>query len=291
MAPEPNRHCLTLANQYLNMIQNRQPFLRLLACAAIALLCVACTPSDKWELEWEENFDQTTGFDATVWSKIPRGGADWGRYMSDFDSCYVLVDGNLVLRGLVNHTQTQDTATYLTGGLYTKEKKTFGLGRLEIKAKLGSATGAWPAFWLLPAEAEWPMGGEIDIMEHLNYDTIAYQTVHSHYTHTLGFKKDPPQGGIGAIHPDGYNVYAVEMYPDSLSFYINDTHTFTYPRIETDKEGQYPFDKPFYLLLDMQLGGAWVGAVDPADLPVEMQIDWVRFYTKKGLPYSSKKSE
>ena len=64
--------------------------------------------------------------------------------------------------------------------------------------------------------------------------------------------------------------------------FINDIHTFAYPRIETGKEGQFPFtDKEFYLLLDMQLGGSWVGAVDSSDLPVEMEIDWVRFYQKK----------
>ena len=97
-------------------------------------------------------------------------------------------------------------------------------------------------------------------MERLNNDTIAYQTVHSAY----------------------YNVYSVEMYQDSLVFFINETRTFAYPRIETDKEGQFPFtDKKFYLLLDMQLGGSWVGAVDSSDLPVEMEIDWVRFYQKK----------
>ena len=71
------------------------------------------------------------------------------------------------------------------------------------------------------------------------------------------------------------------MYPDSLSFYINDKHTFTYPRIQTDKKGQYPYNEPFYLLIDMQLGGNWVGKVDTKDLPVEMLVDWVRFYQKQ----------
>ncbi len=61
---------------------------------------------------------------------------------------------------------------------------------------------------------------------------------------------------------------------------MNDRRTFSYPRIETDKDGQFPFnDQEFYLLLDMQLGGNWVGEVDPPNgLPVEMYIDWVRFY-------------
>ena len=130
--------------------------------------------------------------------------------------------------------------------------------------------------------AKWPGGGEIDIMERLNNDSIAYQTVHSHYTFDLGIKDNPKQGSTGLINPDDFNTYTVEMYPDSLVFFINDTRTFAYPRIETDKEGQYPFnDSQFYLLLDMQLGGSWVGAVDPEDLPVEMEIDWVRFYQKQ----------
>ena len=249
----------------------------------ISLFCLlaACTPSQpEWHLVWEENFDQINDFDPAVWSKIPRGTADWNNYMSDFDSLYEMRNGNLVLRGIQNLTQPQDTAPFLTGGVYTKGKMGFMDGRLEIKAKLNGATGAWPAFWLLPQEGQWPMGGEIDIMERLSYDNIAYQTVHSHYTYDLGFKTTPPQGSTGPIHPEAYNVYAVEMYADSLCFFINDQHTFTYPRIETDQEGQFPFHQPFYLLLDMQLGGSWVGAVDPTELPVEMSIDWVRFYQK-----------
>ena len=97
------------------------------------------------------------------------------------------------------------------------------------------------------------------------------------YTHL------PKSHSTGVIHPDRYNVFAVEMYPDSLSFFVNDVHTFTYPRIRTQKEGQFPFNQPFYLLIDMQLGGSWVGAVNPKDLPVEMEVDWVRFYQRKSF--------
>ena len=139
-------------------------------------------------------------------------------------------------------------------------------------------TGAYCRYF---EKAAWPSGGEIDIMERLNNDSIAYQTVHSHYTYTLGITENPKSHSTGPIYPDRYNVYAVEMYPDSLSFYINDMHTFTYPRIQTKEEGQYPFNQPFYLLIDMQLGGSWVGAVGPEDLPVEMEVDWVHFYQRK----------
>ena len=167
--------------------------------------------------------------------------------------------------------------------MYTKGKKAFTNGRIEICAKLNAAGGAWPAIWMLPEGAAWPSGGEIDVMERLNNDSIAYQTVHSHYTYTLGIKDHPVSHSTGVIHPDRYNIFAVEMYPDSLSFYVNDVHTFTYPRIQTKEEGQFPFTQPFYLLIDMQLGGSWVGAVSPEDLPVEMEVDWVRFYQRKSI--------
>lgn len=236
----------------------------------------------KSELSWEENFDQGSTFDTSRWTKIPRGRSDWNRHMSDFDSCYAMRDGKLVLRGINNPGLADDTLPYLTGGVYTKNKVAFGFGRIEVKAKLTGARGAWPAIWMLPQNGSWPKGGEIDIMERLNYDTIAYQTVHSHYTYNLKIKDNPRAGETAAIDPDGFNVYAVEKYPDSLVFYINNRRTFAYPRIQTNKEGQFPFAlNKYYLLIDMQLGGSWVGAVDPDDLPAEMEIDWVRFYEFK----------
>lgn len=232
----------------------------------------------KGVLQWEEDFNQIESFDQNTWSKIPRGTSDWDKYMSDFDSCYAMRDGKLILRGIQNMNVSNDTARFLTGGLYTKGKRSFGFGRIEIRAKLNGAKGAWPAFWMLPENGKWPDGGEIDIMEKLSFDTFAYQTVHSHYTYTLKIK-EPKQSATGTIDPAGFNIYAVEKHPDSLVFFINNKKTFTYPRIKTDKEGQFPFDKhDYYLLLDMQLGGSWVGAVEPKDLPVEMEIDWVRFY-------------
>lgn len=234
----------------------------------------------KWKLVWKEDFKKKE-IDKNCWSKIPRGTSDWNNYMSYHTNCYDVKDGNLILRGIFNDVDKQDTARYLTGGIYTKDKKTITLGKVEVKAKLQGAQGAWPAIWMLPQYGEWPKGGEIDIMERLNNDSIAYQTVHSHYTHALKLGNTPPHGSTGPIDRDDYNVYAVEIHQDSLVFSINGKHTFTYPRIETDKEGQYPFGTPYYLLIDMQLEGSWVGLADPKDLPVEMKVDWVKFYKTK----------
>lgn len=237
------------------------------------------TPVEKWNLVWSEEFEQTEHFDTLVWSKVPRSHPDWKNYMSDYDSLYAMQEGNLVLRGIVNTTQENDTATYLTGGIWSKDKKMFNNGRIEVRAKLDEGIGVWPAIWMLPEINEWPNGGEIDIMEHLNHDSIIYQTVHSNYTVRQEIKDNPKSGTTHLFKSKEYNVYAVEMYTDSISFFVNDVHTFTYPRIETEKEGQFPFsEQPFYVILSMQLGGAWVGHVNPKDLPVEMHIDWVRFY-------------
>jgi beta-glucanase (GH16 family) len=250
-------------------------------CIFICLFILfSCRQEDNgWKLVWEDNFNQTNHFDTNFWSKIPRGTPDWQNYMSDLDALFRMQDGNLVLRGIVNDLP-HDSASFLTGGVWTKDKISFERGRVEIRAKLEGAQGAWPAIWMLPQNGSWPEGGEIDIVERLNSDDIVYQTLHSYYTHTLGII-DPPRNTTGKIDPFGYNVYAVELYTDSVRLFINDKLTLTYPRIETDKKGQFPFDQPFYLLMDMQLGGAWVGAVNPKDLPVEMWIDWVKYYKKE----------
>ena len=236
---------------------------------------------NKYRRVWTENFRGKT-FDKESWSKIPRGYSDWDRHMSDYDGLYEVSGGCLKLRCIANNgVVPADTARYITGGLYTLGKRSVNYGKVEIKAKLGEAKGLWPAFWLLPEKGKWPDAGEIDIMEHLNFDTIAYQTVHSGYTFTLGFGSNPPHGATGPIKRGEFNVYAVEILPDSLVFSINGSRTFAYPRIDTPYEGQYPFGTPFYLLLDMQVEGSWVGRADGSGMPAVMEIDWVRMYELK----------
>ncbi len=258
----------------------------LLLSTFIILISVACSknyypnkPGEKWKLAWEENFNGNT-IDESSWTKIPRGRSDWNNFMSSYDSLYEVKNGNLILRGIKNSTQTNDTGTFITGGVYTKDKVNFGLGRLEIRAKLNGAKSAWPAFWMLPEKGNWPNGGEIDIMERLNFDNFVYQTVHSNYTFNLKIR-EPQPSGTAPINPNDYNIYAMEKHADSLVFFVNGKRNFAYPRIQTDKEGQFPYnDNDYYLLLDMQIGGSWVGPAVADDLPVEMYIDWVRFYKK-----------
>ena len=273
----------------------RKLFIGIPAAALAAVALFSCSPGSReaalsdtdWVLVWEDNFDH--GLDSTVWSEIPRRKYNWRRFMSPNDSCVDFVDGNQVHRGNVNSSPATDTASYLTGGIFTADKKAFYNGRLEIRAKVGSAQGAWPTIWMLPdstfstdgpAAIRFPNGGEVNIMEHINHDSIVYHSVHSFYTMELHQDSIPPRYTTRVVDCGEFNTYAIELGPDSLCFFINDQPTFTYPRIDTDLEGQYPFHRPLYLIIGMQLDGPWAGAVDPAELPVEMEVDWVRFYQR-----------
>ncbi|GAB1416059.1 glycoside hydrolase family 16 protein [Paludibacter sp.] len=247
----------------------------------------------EWKLVWKQNFDlvgimdDLNSYDPSAWSKITRGSSDWNAHMTSFDSCYDFRNGNLVLRGIKNTTQVNDPSKYLTGGLHTKGKKSFGLGRIEIRAKLQAGQGAWPAIWMMPeSPLLWPLGGEIDIMERINYESRVQQTVHTYYTKTIGNTTDPVHKNIfyNLTLPNTYNTYAVERYQDSLVFYVNHNRTFSYPRVKDLDPSmmQFPFsDHEFYLILSMQLGGSWTGKIEDADLPNEIHIDWVRFYELK----------
>lgn len=178
--------------------------------------------SKDWTIIWEEHFDGDV-LDSTKWNVIKRNTADWGNYMSDNPDCIKIRDGKLYLRGIVNPDKEKDTAQYLTGGVSTKGKFAFQYGKIEIRAKLESATGAWPAIWMLadkPKYGAYPRNGEIDLMEHLNYEKQVYQTIHSYYTLELK-KKYPVRYTTVPANTEKYNTYGLEWYPDKLVFTLN----------------------------------------------------------------------
>lgn len=256
---------------------------RIIFATIILTVCffTACnlnkSDKDQWLLVWEEDFTLDS-LDTNVWSKIPRGNADWNKFMADYDSCYDIKNGNLILKAIPNVHLEDDTAKVLTGGIWSKGKKWFQNGRIEIKAKLDEGQGAWPAIWMLPEGHAWPAGGEIDIMEHLNNDSIVYQTIHS--TYTLAEKEGPKSSGTQKIKNSDYNIYALEFYADSLRLFTNDELTLCYPRVDSLGSEQFPFKDNFYILISNQVGGNWVGKYNIDDLPVNMYIDWIRFYRK-----------
>lgn len=236
--------------------------------------------SHLWELVWIDDFEGDEINDS-VWSIIPRGRNEWNNTMSPNPECYKVDSGFLHLYGIQNKSFVNDTSKFLTGGIYTKDKFKFEpTCRIEVRVKIKSAIGAWPAIWMMPFEVEkgWPWDGEIDIVEKLNFDNFAYQSLHTHYTRDL--KMSTPQRSVKPeIKVDDFNVYGVEIFPDSLRFTLNGKITLTYPKVESlVDEGQFPFYRNWYLIIGMQLGGTWVGDVDPSTLPCEIEIDWVKYF-------------
>lgn len=238
--------------------------------------------SSQWNLLWQDEFDYQGKPDVTKWSFAPRKSADWACYCADNDSTTYVKEGNLHLRAVLN-TNPLDTVKYNTGCIRTTDKFSFKYGKIEVRAKLGKGKGSWPAIWMMPQDPNyggWPHSGEIDIMEHLNFDSFVYQTLHSNYIDIQEKKEHPPYFTTVPFKADTYNVYGVEWYPDRLDFFVNGKKTFTYPKIENADSHQWPFDQEFFIILDQALGGSWVGNINDEDLPVEMLVDWVRVYQK-----------
>ena len=251
--------------------------------------------TSSWELVWEDDFDGGA-LDTTHWSRIglftsPRikmPVENWQentgcfRYITAADDRVVKFDKeNIYLRGIVNDNTTGgDPRPFLTGGIFTLNKFAFQYGRIEVRAKLDPAHGAWPAIWMESEKDIYPgqHNGEMDIMERLNHDDFVYQTTHNHWTITLG-QQTPKKYNTAKIDPNGYYIYSVSWYPDKLVYAVNGVETITYPKVPEAGTHQWPFDQPFFLYIDQQLEGEWPGKVThPEELPINMVVDWVRLY-------------
>ena len=231
---------------------------------------------------FEDNFEVDGNPDPTKWVLCKKGPSDWNDEMSEsYDQAYVR-DGNLIL------TAIKDGDTYKAGGIESQGKFDFTFGKVEARARITKhPNGAFPAIWLMPSKfiyPGWPACGEIDIMEHLNQDAFIYSTIHTHYTNTLNKVQEYPKFATPACNVDEYNVYGMEWTPEKITFFLNDKEVFSYPNLHLENEAemkQWPFtaDSKWYIILNMGLGGrpgSWAGQIDDANMPAEMQIDWVR---------------
>ncbi len=237
----------------------------------------------EWELVWSDEFAGEE-LDNAIWTRCQRGKSDWDNTVSDDPRLLTIEDGVLHLRGIVNDKTDNDPAPYLTAAVNSRGKFTFRHGKVQIRARIKSAQGAWPALWMMGAEQGRHGYGEIDLMEHLNFDDIVYQTVHSDYTIHIDKENSPKKGGTAGINRDDWNTYGCEWDANKIVFTVNGQPTHTYPRVPDKGEKQWPFDQPFYFILSMQIGGKWVnnaGPTNPAHYPAGMEIDWVRVYKQK----------
>ena len=253
-----------------------------------------------WKLIWEENFND---INEKYWSKLDIYETErlnkmmdtvsihrdnwrnhvnsWASYMSSKNAETVQVrEGLLYLKALKNPDTTGwDNRPYHTGGLWSKNKLAFQYGRLEIRAKLEGAHGAWPALWLIPQFGIYPdqNNGEMDIIERLNFDPFVYQTIHSPWN--LQLKQEEPQRFVKSeFNQEEFNLYWVEWGSDFIRFGVNEKTQLRYKKIPGGGTFQWPFDQPFFIILSQQLEG-WPGKVtNPEELPIDMVIDYVRLY-------------
>ena len=240
---------------------------------------------------WCDEFDYEGLPDSTKWS-YDVGGHGWGnnelQYYTEND-----LDNASVSEGYLTITAIKETMgsnAYTSTRLVTREKGDWLYGKIQIKAKLPSGKGTWPAIWMLPTDWEyggWPYSGEIDIMEHVGYEEDkVYSTIHTGaYNHTLGTQ-------IGYEYTDttlesAFHVYEIEWEPGLIKTYIDGNWYATFSYNPDFSEGieltdAWPFDEEFHLILNIAVGGSWGGAqgVDTDIWPQEMVVDYVRVYQK-----------
>jgi len=235
-----------------------------------------------WELVWNDEFSENK-LDEVKWTRCKRGTPNWKDTMSDDPRLLKFNDGVLHLRGIVNDNQDKDPAPYLSAGITSRGKYFYQYGKVQIRARCKSAQGAWPALWMMPEQRPQAGYGEIDLMEHLNFDNKVYQTVHSDYTQED--RNKPPQRYCEPnIDRDTWNTYGCEWDENKIVFTVNGKPTLTYPHMPELGENQWPFNVPYYFILSMQIGGGWVngsGPTNPDHYPAGMEIDWIRVYSKK----------
>ena len=242
-----------------------------------------------WNIVWQDEFDKDS-LDLTKWSR-EIGGDGWGnnelQFYTDSDSNSYVENGNLILKAQVvpqGIGSSKGLRYYSSARLRTYGKGDWKYGRIEVKAKVASGQGIWPAIWMLPTDwlfGGWPSSGEIDIMEHVGYDLgVVHGSVHTEaYNHKINTQRSSARK-IANVDTE-FHVYSIIWDKDKISFFIDDVQYFLF---ENDQQGNYktwPFDQRFHLLINIAVGGDWPGNPDNStNFPRKMLVDYVRVYEK-----------
>lgn len=234
-------------------------------------------------LSFSEEFDGTGEPTSQWWKRTERQGATWNRWCSNSPLVVYQQDGALHCRAIPNPDRNSDNVPMITGGVKTQGKFDFQWGRVEARIKTIPHRGTFPAFWMMPADNSkgWPNAGEIDIWETIDNGDVAYGTVHTNWTYNLN--KGGNGGNMGGIDYSLWHVYAVEWNATSITWYVDGQKMWTYNK-STDQNalnnGQWPFDAPFYIILNQSVGnGSWAAPADES-FTYETLFDWVRVYQK-----------
>ena len=234
-----------------------------------------------WKLIFEDQFNTTGKFDQSKWSFSSRGNPAWARYLTSSSDYASQANGFLNLT-MDNRRIEGDDVPYHSGGIESKSKFSFLYGKVEVRAKFKKGQGSWPAIWMMPENSKygnWPNSGEIDIMEHINNEIVVHQTIHNGSVTNAN-------GGSSATRTSPYkaeefNTYGIIWNPESIEFYVNEDLQFTYKKQAGADTKAWPFDQPFYLILNQSGGLGWPGPITDSVLPFSMQVDWVKVYQEE----------
>lgn len=269
----------------------------LLACTGLLAACggggddeaSSRAPEDR-TLVWADEFDGANGAlpDASKW-KIEQyaDATDTEKqcYTDSSDNLHTDGEGYLVVSALEQAGNCADGwYRFVTSGRITTDGiESWKYGRFEMRAKMPSGVGTWPAFWAIGEDpdpsVEWPELGEIDAMEYVGRDpTHLIGTIHgatdSGERWFLQAETDAPEPLSDAMH-----TYAVDWNADRVIWYLDGREYGRITRAEAEERGTWEFDRPFHLILNLAIGGVLGGEV-PEDLayPQELVVDYVRVY-------------
>lgn len=246
----------------------------------------------EWELIWSDEFNSPGKSlpDPDKWT-YETGGHGWGNNEEQFyveesiDNSYV-ENGKLHIRALKQQHEDND---YTSAKLTTYGKLGIQYGRIEVMAKLPAGKGTWPAIWMLPESVQdgsedWPLCGEIDIMEHVGKDMdMVHVSLHSElYNHIKGTQVTYSEKVDNVA--DDFHKYGISWTDKYIKFYVDDILFYEAYKGEDGRvstnEG-WPFDKPYYLILNLAVGGNWGGEIGESVIPCEMEVDYVRVYKRR----------
>jgi beta-glucanase (GH16 family) len=266
----------------------------MLGCSALS--CARAEETTQWKLVWADEFDVAGAPDGEKWSfeqGFIRNRED--QYYTDRPVNARVENGTLVIEahkesvpndrfssGHKDWRRNRAESKYTSASLTTKGKTEWTYGRVEVRAKLPSGHGVWPAIWMLGANIKqvgWPNCGEIDIMEYVGFqpDRIHANVHMGKYNHVRGTGKG---AGLDTQRPtDDFHLYRLDWYPERVEIYFDDQKFFTFNK-ESDDVAVWPFSKPHFLILNLAIGGTW-GAkqgIDDQIFPQQYLIDYVRVF-------------
>jgi len=244
-----------------------------------------------WSLAWSDEFNGPAGSppDPNNWG-YDLGGGGWGNaeyeyYTNSRDNSALDGSGNLTITARPSSSSElqcwNGQCQYTSARLLSKNKQEFAYGRIEARLKLPFGQGIWPAFWMLGGNIDtvnWPNSGEIDIMEHVGKEpNNVYGTIHG-----PGYSG---ANGIGKVFTqttpfsETFHTYAVEWQPNVIRWYVDGTLYQTRTPADLPPDAQWVFDHPFFIIMNLAVGGYWPGYPDGStQFPQQMIVDYVRVY-------------